>query len=184
MPYRRPLCCGNPSDQQLCSDIIRKVGDNAGLLQTCAKRSHVNGHGVIGKDFQPAGIMRGNFLQRGNATVVTFNRRDAASAIKQQRPRQATGAWTDFDDIRAFERTGRAGDFGRQVEVEQEILAKRLLWRQPKLVDHIAQWRQAVDACHANCARVTSAIRAAMRRAAIKLLGFALPLPAIPNAVP
>ena len=78
----------------------------------------------------------------------------------------------------AFERAGGARDAAGQIEVEEKILAERLLGLRAVRGDDFAQRRQAVRG-EAHGAR-----RAASRNASIRLVGLASPLPAMSNAVP
>ena len=102
-------------------------------------------------------------------------------AERQERPGQAAGPGTHFDDGRAVERGGRARDAGGEIEVEEEVLAERLARRKAVAADDIAQRRQVVDLAHAG---TPAASRAASRSAAARLDGLARPLPAMSNAVP
>ncbi len=106
---------------------------------------------------------------------------DMSRAECQQRARQAAGARTDLDDDRIIERAGRARDAGGEVEVEQEILAQRFAGRQSVFADDVAQRREVVDRAHEAS---LAAMREASRNAAIRLAGFARPVPAMSKAVP
>ncbi len=81
--------------------------------------------------------------------------------------------------VDAVERTGGAGDAAGEVEVEEEILAERLLRRESMRGDDVAQRRQPVGG-----RALTPASRAARLSAAIRLAGSAMPRPAMSNAVP
>jgi len=102
-------------------------------------------------------------------------------AQRQQGTRQPARTWTDLDDRCIFKRTRGACDPRGQIEVEQKVLAERFARRQGMLADYLAERREIIDRAHAG--RV-AAMRAASRNAAIKLDGFAFPLPAMSNAVP
>ena len=83
-------------------------------------------HRVARNDLEPAGPMRGDLLERGEATFVAFDRDDFLRALGEQRAGQAAGAGADFDDDDACKRAGGARDPSGQIEIEQEILAERL----------------------------------------------------------
>ena len=53
---------------------------------------------------QPAGIARGNGLQRGPATLVALHRDDPLGALQQKRARQPARSGTDLDHRLASER--------------------------------------------------------------------------------
>ena len=78
-------------------------------------------------DLEPSRPMRGDFGERGEAALVALDRDHLARALREQRARQAAGAGADLDDGDAVERPGGARDAAGQVEIEQEILAERLL---------------------------------------------------------
>ena len=88
------------------------------------------------------------------------------------------GTGADLDDGDAFERARRAGDLGRQVEVEQEILAERLAGVEAMARDDFPQRRQSVGGERHRVSRSASLM------AAIRLAGLATPLPAMSKAVP
>ena len=80
-----------------------------------------------------------------------------------------------------FERARGARDPRGEVEVQQEILAQRFARGQGMLANDLAKRRKVVDRAHA---RGIAAMRAASRKAAIRLDGLALPVPAMSKAVP
>jgi hypothetical protein len=132
-------------------------------------------------DLQPAGIARGNILQSGNRALVMLDRDHARGAEREQRAGQPARAGADLDDGGILERGGGARNPCRQIEIEQKILAERFAGRQRVGANDLAQWREVVDRAHAGC---DDAMRLASRKAAIRLAGFALPVPAMSNAVP
>ena len=122
---------------------------------------------------QCAAISASAARQRSSRSIaITFR------ALREQRPRQAAGAGADLDHGDASSGPRGAGDAAGQVEVEEEVLAERLLRREAVRGDDFAQRRQAVGG-EAHGAR-----RAASFSAAIRLVGLATPLPAMSNAVP
>ena len=126
--------------------------------------------------------MRGDLAERRQAAFVALDRHDALRPVHQQRAGQAARAGTDLDHRHVIERAGRARHLAGQIEIEQEILPERLLGLEAVAVDHVAQRRQAVlGEVHATD---RSAICPAIRSAAIRLSGFAWPLPAMSKAVP
>src|SRR5664280_2551624 len=147
---------------------------------------------VAGDDLQPAGIMRGDFLQCGDGALVALDGDDAFGAktferLRQQRPRQPTRSGADLDHGGAVERPTGPRNTGGQIEIEQEVLAEGFLCRQAMAADDLAQRRQVVDLRHyfaAANAGVVAASRAASAKAATRLDGSARPLPAISKAVP
>src|SRR5262249_43104259 len=109
-----------------------------------------------------------------------------------QRPRQSARAGADLDHGMAGKGTGGAGNAARQIEIENEVLAKALARHQLQAAHDLAEGRQPVGRGRGRLARHGAPTAAASRRptslarrrAAMKLLGRALPLPASANAVP
>jgi hypothetical protein len=122
--------------------------------------------------------MRADLGKRGKGALVAFDCDHPPGPRRQERARQAAGAGSDLDDGDAFERAGGAGDPGRQVEIEQEVLAERLAGVEAVARDDLAQRRQSVGG-ERHCVR-----RSASLSAAIRLVGLATPLPAMSKAVP
>ena len=120
-------------------------------------------------------------FERGKSALVAFDRDHVARTKRQQGARQPAGTGTDLDHRCIFKRTCSARDPRGQIEVEEEVLAERFARRQGVLADDLAKRREIIYRAHAG--RI-AAMRAASRRAAIKLDGFAFPLPAMSNAVP
>ncbi len=106
---------------------------------------------------------------------------DVSGAEREQRARQPARARADFDDGCVFQLACGTRDARGEVEVEQEVLTERLARRQRMFANDLAKRRQVVDRAHAALA---AAIRAASRKAAIRLAGLARPVPAISKAVP
>ena len=122
--------------------------------------------------------MRGDLGERAKAALVALDRDDLFRAMGEQRAREAAGSGADFDDDDPVERAGGARDAPGEVQVEEKILAERLLGLEPVRGDDLAQRRQSVGG-EAHGVR-----RAASRSASIRLAGLASPLPAMSNAVP
>ena len=95
-------------------------------------------------DVEPAGIMRGDLLQRGDRALVALDRDDACGAERQQRAGQSARPGADLEHGDAGERTGRARDAGGQIEIEQKILSERFLGGEAVAANDLAQRRQAV----------------------------------------
>ena len=76
--------------------------------------------------------MRGDLGERGEARSSRSTAMTRRAPSAQQRTGQPAGARADLDDGHAVERPGGAGDARRQVEIEQEILAERLLGRRAR----------------------------------------------------
>ena len=123
-------------------------------------------------------IMRRDLLQRRQAAGIALDGNDPRGALGQQRPGQPAGPWPDLDHRHARQRPANSGNSRRQVQVHQEVLPQRLLRRQTMTCNHLAQRRQSVCRQAAHAAR-RAAIAAARFSASIKLLGLALPLPAM-----
>ena len=121
--------------------------------------------------------------KRRQAALVLLDGDDARRAFEQKRTGEPAGAGADLDDGHALERTGGAGDAARQIEIEQEVLAEALLGGEAGRADHLAERRQSVRRAHArsSAARLMASAR---RSASIRLRGLALPVPAMPKAVP
>jgi hypothetical protein len=140
-------------------------------------------------DRQPSGIGGGDLVERRDAPRVALDRHQFSGAGREQRPRQSAGTGSDFDDGARAEIAGRACDSARQVQVEQEMLTERLARCEVVAADHIAQRRQyrrglAQATTRLWCARRRRASAPASLIAATRLAGFAMPLPAMLNAVP
>src|SRR4030088_867378 len=112
---------------------------------------------------------------------VAFHGDDAAGAERQEGARAPAGTGADLDDRGILQRPRGARDPRGEVEVEQEILAKRFAGRQCMLANDLAKRREVVDRAHAGS---VAAMRAASLNAAIRLDGVALPVPAMSKAVP
>src|SRR5215472_7785367 len=137
--------------------------------------------------------MRGDVLQRADRSIVPFNGNDSRGAERQQRAREPAGARTDFDHRDCFQRSCCARDPPGKIEIEQEILAERFSRAQSIAANNLAQRRQFIEwlfhgavfgTAASAVATVDAASRAASRSAAIRLVGSALPVPAISKAVP
>ena len=102
---------------------------------------------------EPSGIAFRHSLQRGDAAGVALDRDDAACPQCEQRPCQASGTGSDFDDSDALERACGARDPRREIEIEEEILPKRLSRPEVVLADDVAQRRQIVERAHRRIAR-------------------------------
>src|SRR5262245_35573447 len=149
-------------------------------------RARIERQRVARDDLEAIGIARGDLAKRRNRALVALDG-DDARALRQKRAGQPAGAGADLEHVYAFERAGRAGDPGGEVEIEQEVLAKRLLRAQLMPPDHLPQWREIIERAHArrNVAAVAPALsRCARRRAAIRLDGSARAVPAMSKAVP
>src|SRR5690606_34987784 len=98
---------------------------------------------------------------------------------------QPAGAGPDLDDGGILQRTGTARYLLGQVEVEQEILAERLLRVQTVPLDDFSQGRQPVQCRHYPLTFADfPASSAASLSASTRLLSRATPCPARPKAVP
>jgi len=92
-------------------------------------------------DFQPSGIVCGDVGERWQEAFIGLNHKYFARSFHQQAARQTAGAWADFNDIAGGYITRRAGNAPRQIEVEDEVLAKFLIGPQFMLGDDIAKRR-------------------------------------------
>ena len=122
--------------------------------------------------------MRGDLGKRAERTGVALDGDHLLGALRQKRAREPARAWPDLDHRDAGERPGGAGDLPGEIEIEEEILAKRLAGFKPMRRNHVAQARQAV---RGEAHRVN---RSASLSAAMRLAGLATPFPAMSNAVP
>src|ERR1700751_2834539 len=110
-----------------------------------------------------------------------LDRDDAFGAECEQRACQSARTRADLDDGGVVEWRCRARDARGEIEVEEKVLAERFAGRQSVLANDLAKRREVVDRAHQLFA---SAMRLARLKAAIRLAGLALPLPAMSNAVP
>jgi len=127
----------------------------------------------------------GKFAERRQTSCVALDRDNATCTRREQCPRQTAGTGADLDDCRLVEASGGAGDPGRQIEVEQEMLPEALPSGDGVPRDNLAQRRQSGrrDVDQAPASRL-AAIWAANCNAAIRLSARAMPRPAISSAVP
>ena len=125
----RPRLDRQPVDQQLGRDIVRQVGDDF-CLAAVEQGSWIEMLRVGVDDFQPARITLRDIVERGQRALVALDRDHAPRAERQQRPRQPARTGADLDHGGIFERTCRARDPRREIEIEQEILAERFARRQ------------------------------------------------------
>src|SRR5262249_25122977 len=140
-------------------------------------------------NFEPAGIAGGDGLQRRPAALVALDGYRPLASFQEQRAREAAGTGPYLHHRAARQRCRRPGDAARDVEVEDEMLAERLSRGQLQAPHNLTQWREAVGTlAHALldardlarwCANLAASCRAAM-----KLVGRALPVPARAKAVP
>ncbi len=187
---RRPGLDAKPLHEERGRDVVRQVGDDAHRAgrKTLAR---IEAESVGRHNVEPVRIERGNLLQGGNGPFVALDRDHTGGAERQQSAGESARSGTDFQHGNAGEFSRRARDARGEVQVEQEILSERFPRHETVLADHLAQRRQAVGgAAHdagrgsALAAIVDSASRAASRSAAIRLVGSALPVPAMSKAVP
>src|SRR5215207_11361286 len=137
-----------------------------------------------GRESKAPGIMLRDLGQGRQAARVALNRHHLSHPGSEERAGEAAWPGADLDDRHVLERPGGARHPARQVEVEQEVLAERLLRHEPVPTHDLAERRQAVDRAHAAASAGRAARRAARRSAAMRLSGRATPLPAMSKAVP
>ena len=129
-----------PAQQQRGRDVVRQIGDDL------ARRGHqvrdVDSQRIAFDDRQPAGESGFEFAQRGDAALVAFDRGDVLGTFQQQRSGETAGAGADLDDVGVIERRSLAGDAARQIEIEQEILAKRLTRPELEAANDVAKRRK------------------------------------------
>jgi len=128
----------------------------------------------------------GELFESRKAARVTLDCDDPVGAGCKQCACQSAGTGADLDDCRMLEPTSGARDPSRQIEVEQEVLAEASACGDAVPGDDLAQrrrwWRSGVAGQPA--AVRLAAISPAIRSAAIRLSGRAVPWPAIAKAVP
>ena len=117
--------------------------------------------------------------QRGQAAAVFLDRQHVPRTLGQQPTGEATGAGADFQHVAIGHIPRLPCDLGREVQVQQEVLAERFPRGQFVCVDHLAQRRKVVD-----CTHVFWPICHASLIASIMLVGLARPWPAMSKAVP
>ncbi len=156
-------------------------------------------------DRQAPGISVHQLLERLDAATVALDRRDMTGAVFEQCAGQPAGPGADLDDRGGVERARGAGDAPRQVEIEEEMLAEPLARADSVLSDNLAQRSErrrslvgrslvgwfliGLGQCGGDQATERRSLRRlaispASRKAAMRLVGLATPLPAISKAVP
>src|SRR5438477_6540540 len=99
--------------------------------------------GVARDDFQLSGISGCNLLEGREGALVAFDR-NHASSLSEEGARQSTRTGPDLDNRHVVERSARPCNPCREIEVQQEILAERLLGAEPVLPDDLPEWRESV----------------------------------------
>ena len=89
--------------------------------------ARIEAEGIAGNDLEAARVVPGDLLERADGAVVALDRDHPPCPLREQRASEPAGARTDLDHVDAFERTGRTRDPRGQIEIEQKILAERLL---------------------------------------------------------
>jgi hypothetical protein len=93
----------------------------------------------IARDYMEApGVMRRDLAERRDGPRVTLDGDDLPRPLRQQRAGEPARTRTDLDHGHAFEWAASAGNARRQVEVEEEVLAKRSFCRQSMPSDRLA----------------------------------------------
>ena len=148
---------------------------------------------IAGDNFEPAGIVRGDFLQCADRASVALDGNDSRRTKRQKRACKPARPWTDLDDRDRLERSRRASDPRGEIEIEEEVLAERFSRGKTIAANNVAQRRQLIQRLLHGAMFDTAALavepgdpasRAASRSAAIRLVGSAAPVPAISKAVP
>ena len=116
-------------------------------------------------------------------SAVLLNCENLARVCNDKAARQAAGARTDFQNVHPIDRPSGADNLGRQIQIQNEILAERLPRAKFVLRDDRTKRGEIINPAQCMPPRAL-AIRPAVRRALIKLCGFAMPRPAMFNAVP
>ena len=93
-------------------DVVGQIGDDLRAL-AAKQRTRIEGHGIAMHDLEPAGIARGNIIQRRDRALVMLDGDDASGAEREQRACQSARARADLDDGAVFERRCRARDAAR-----------------------------------------------------------------------
>ena len=183
----RPRLEREPGDQQRGGDVVGQVGDDP-YRSVGEEGARIEIEGVGRYDLEAAGIALGDLGERADGALVALDRDHAAGAGRDERAGEPARPRPDLDHVHAVERTGRAGDARREIEIEQEVLAERFLGGETVPADDLAQRRQVVHGAHAWRASGGVSTRAeslaASPSAAIRLPGSARPVPAMSKAVP
>ena len=158
-------------------DIVGKVGDDA-RRSAAQERTRIEPNRVGLDDLEALRVTSGDLGESRQAARIALDGDHPFRALSEKRARQAARTRADLDDGDAGERPARPRDARGQVEVEQEVLAERFLRREPVALHDLPQRRQRIDAAH------RAASRAASCRAAMRLVGRAMPCPAMSKAVP
>ena len=170
---------GQPLDEQGGADIVGQVGDHV-RAPAIGQGGLVDLQSVRLDHLKAAGRRLGEFAQQRQEAAVLLDRNQPAGVAFQERPGQAAGPRTHLDHCVALEGPGQARDLAGDVQVQQEVLAEALLGEQAVGGQALAQGRQIVEA-HAARREASSA---AVRMAAIRLSGRAIPRPAMSKPVP
>ena len=150
------------------------LGDQVGFLDA---------QGIVLDQMKLAGSRVAEAVEQGKEPRVHLNRNDLGTGFEQGAG-QAAGAGADLDHGLAFDHLGQAGDLAGDIEVEQEMLAKALLGQKAVLFERLTDGGKVFEAHGRTCAARLLAIWSAMRMAAIRLSGRAMPCPAMSKPVP
>ena len=107
---------------------------------------------IAGNDLEPLRISRSDLVERRDRAVVALDRDHPARTCCEERTGEPARAGTDLDDIHALEWTRRARDARGEVEIEEKILAQRLLGSETVSAYHVAERRKIIDGAHARSA--------------------------------
>ena len=117
-------------------------------------------------------------------SAILLNCQNLARACSDKTARQTAGARADFQNVHPVDRPcGRGTILAARFQIQNEILAERFPRAELVLRDDRTKRREIIHPAQFT-PPLAFAIRPAVRRALIKLCGFAMLRPAMFNAVP
>jgi hypothetical protein len=81
-------------------------------------------------------------VEGADRSPINFDSDNLRDLGFQQRTREPTRTWADLDHLPTRQRAGGANNTGRQVGIEQKMLAERMSRRQPMSRDNLTKRRQ------------------------------------------
>src|SRR5262249_48837882 len=147
----RPRLEREPADQQRGGNVVGQVRNDA-RAGAAEERTRIEVQGIADDNPEASRIPHSDLVERRDRALVALDRDHLARACSEKRTSEPAPPGTDPDDVHALERTCRARDASGEVEIEEKILAKRLLGSETVSADDLAERRKIIDGAHARSA--------------------------------